>query len=277
MILFGGPQALFGWLFGGFGMIFAVLFLGSADFASAIYFHGPLDTVTGKLTECVKTHSSEGGSKHSSGTPIYAFHYQFYANGNTYTNISYQTGRALNAPDSVTVEFPAGHPEHSRIRGMRCAVFGPEVSFVLIFPAIGLGVAGYSLLAGIKRVSLLRNGEIASARVSSKETTNMRVNRKTVYKVWFDFVDRTGSYQKASCRTTIPEEYEDGGFKYVFYDAANPTRSILLASISGTVTLNERGEIDAASTGKALRALAPVSAAIACTIGAFFLLHLMGT
>ncbi|MBW8864931.1 MAG: hypothetical protein JF609_08425 [Verrucomicrobia bacterium] len=273
VVLFGGPLGMIGWLLGGFGMIFAILFVGNADFASSFYFRGALESTQGTVIECVDTHASEGGSRHSHGTPIYAYHYTFFAIGNTYTNISYRTGRNLNEKHAVTVEFPTGHPEHSRIQGMRTAVFDPEVCFVLIFPAIGLGLAGYALCTGLKNISLLTNGEMASARCASKEITNMRVNRKTVYKVWFDFVDRTGAYQKTFMRTTEPESFEDGSFKTVLYDTARPSRSIILQSLN-KITLNEQGQVNACDPGRALKALMPVIGAMAVVASCIYLRHL---
>src|ERR1041385_642528 len=157
VVLFGGVLAPFGWFFFGFGMVFVWIFAGNADWSSLISFHGQLETATGKLTSSEQTHFTEGGSKHSRGTPVYAYHYKFNFGGADYEGVSYRTGGGSREGASVTVEFPAGDPACSRIRGMRRAPFGLVVAFVFLFPAVGLAVVLPGLWSGWKSVRLLAN------------------------------------------------------------------------------------------------------------------------
>lgn len=249
VMMFGGMLSKFGWIFGGFGMIFLLLFASHADFSSWTEFHGALKTASGMIVSSEKTHASEGGGNHRRGNPIYAYHYRFSVNGTEYHGTAYATGGGPRNHQAVTVEFPAGKPDISRIQGMRRAMFGPEVGFVVIFPLIGLAIVLASLRTNFRNLTLLANGETAQARITGKEMTKTRVNGRMVYKVWFEFFDRTGASQKTFTRTNAPEKLAGRVFEELFYDANRPTRAILLHQLPGSVTLDERGQVKASGTG----------------------------
>lgn len=272
VLLFGGPVAVLGWVFTGMGLMFAVVFAGNADLSSWRDFRGPLETAPGLITTSEETHASEGGGKHSRGTPIYERHFKFHAGGRDYEGTSYCTGGGLRDGQAVTVEFPAGRPDVSRIQGMRRALFGPAVAFVLTFPLIGFALAGGSLWMGRKNISLLIHGELAQARNTGKEATNSRVNNRTVYKMWFEFTDRTGELQKVSLRTSKPENLEGRVFEQLFYDVSQPTRCVLFHSLPGNVTFDERGGIKPCGFWRVARATwAPLLALVFFSVS--LLLH----
>lgn len=272
VVLFGGTFSWFGWFLAGFGMIFVILFASQADFSSWIYFRGALETSPAIVTASEETHASEGGGKHRRGTPIYEHHFKFSFGGAEYAGTSYCTGGGLRDNQHVTVEFPAGKPDLSRIQGMRRAMFGPFVIFVFIFPLIGLTLVAVTLRTGKKNIFLLANGESAQARNTGKEPTHTRVNNRTVYKVWFEFTDRSGGLQKTSTRTSTPEKLEGRAFEPLFYDVNNPVRCAFLHNLPGSVALDERGGVKPCGAGQVFSALwAPVLAAIFVIAGA--LLH----
>src|SRR5439155_19469836 len=126
-VLFGGPFSQFGWFFLGFGMIFFWLFVCWADLTSWQRFRGPLATAEGVVIASSDTHASEGGSKHSRGTPIYKNEFKFVVDDREYRGASYAVGTQLRPSRSVTVEYVPGKPEVARVRGMRTNVFGPAV------------------------------------------------------------------------------------------------------------------------------------------------------
>src|SRR5687768_18324521 len=118
--------AQIGWFVFGFGMIFAWVFIGNADF-SFLTFRGPHAERYGRVTSVENTGASENDS------PVVAHHYEFSVAGSRYSGTSYTTGGSKSAGDQVTVEYDEDHPERSRIAGMRRGQFGPLVMLVLIF------------------------------------------------------------------------------------------------------------------------------------------------
>ena len=241
VVLFGGTFSRFGWFFFGFGMFFVWIFGAKGDYTSAFVMRGNLETASGVVTRVENTRFTEGGGRHSKGTPVYAYRYKFAADDREYTATSYRTGKSASEGAQMTVEFPAGKPGSSRIRGMRRAVFGPSVAMVFLFPIVGLTLVLPGLWQGWKNIRLLTNGETAQGTLVGKEPTNMRVNKQTVYKLTFEFTDRMGQARQAIAKTHLPEKLEANRSELLFYDPINSANSTLLDNLPGKQALNDRG------------------------------------
>jgi hypothetical protein len=271
VILLGSPIQSFGWFFFGIGMIFVVIFAGNADLTSFIIFHGKLQTALGMVTAEEQTRASEGGDKHHSGTPIFAYHYKFNLDGKEYDGVSYRTGSGAQSGASVTVEFPEGRPELSRIQGMRRALFGLAVAFVFIFPAVGLGCALPGLWSGWRNLRLLKHGEMAQGRLVKKENTNMTVNKRQVYRLTFEFTDKQGQTRLATTCTSEPETLEDSAFERLFYNPLKPGHASFMDSLPAEPELSPHGEVAACKGGRVFNALLPPILAMICVLGGLLL------
>ena len=255
VILFGGTLSAIGWCLFAFGGMFAWIFAGNADWSSVFSFRGPLETAQATLTDSAQTHFSEGGGRHSRGTPIFAHHYTFYFEDRRYAGTSYSLGRGPRDGAIAAVEFPAGRPALSRIHGMRRAPFGPGVWFVFIFPAAGLSMIVPRLLTGRKGVRLLVNGEVAEGRLISKQATNVKTNGRTVFKLAFEFKDSRGETRQAVARTEKPEKLEANSAEPIFYDPQDPSCSVLLDNLPGKHGLADNGDFEPNGFWPATRAL----------------------
>lgn len=242
-ILFGGFLNQFGWLFFGFGMIFFWFFALNADLLGWYFFSGELETVQGIVTNSEKTGSSEGGSEHSKGTPIFANHYEFTYLGEKYNGTSYATGKRKAKGAKVKIELPKGNPDRSRIKGMRTAVFGPLAAFVVIFPSIGLCIIIAGLIKGRKTLRLLAHGKKGFGTLKSKEATNMTINDQRVYKLTFEFVAHDGRIYEATARTHETELLEDDAEEPLLYDPFRPAYSTMLDNLPGLPTIDQHGSI----------------------------------
>jgi hypothetical protein len=255
VILFGGTLSGIGWILFAFGGAFVWIFAGNADWSSAFSFRGPLETAQATLTDNEQTHFSEGGGRHSRGTPIYAHHYTFYFDDTRYAGTSYSLGRGPRDGAIVAVEFPVGRPALSRIHGMRRAPFGPGVLFVFLFPIIGLGMIVPGLLTGRKGVRLLINGEVAEGRLISKQATNVKTNGRTVFKLTFEFKDSRGETRQAVARTEKPEKLEGDSPEPIFYDSQDPSCSVVLDNLPGEHAFTANGDFEPNGFWPATRAL----------------------
>jgi hypothetical protein len=254
-LLFGGFANQFGWLFFGFGLIFFWAFAGNADLTSPLYFRGEVETVTGRALHSEETGASEGGSKNRRGTPIYANHYSFVYDGVEYEGVSYSTGNYFSNGDTVTIEYPKGNPRVSRVQGMRRALFGPWVIFVVIFPAVGLCFILVGLKNGIKANRLLANGKLGLGKLKSKEPTNTRINNQTVYKYTFEFADELGRSCQVVSRTHIGGVLEDEQEERLLYDPYNPSYAVMMDSLPASPAIDGTGNIVDISPMRALLVL----------------------
>jgi hypothetical protein len=213
--------AQIGWLIFGFGMIFFWAFVLNADFSFA-NFRGPYATAEGKVTSVESTGASVNHRR------VQANHYEYSVAGYLHQGVSYSSGESVSPGESVMIEYDDGNPDKSRIAGMRRAMFGPGVTFVSLFPFIGLVILIPSTLYGMKRNRLLREGIVTTGTLKSKTRTNVTVNNRLMYEMLFEFTGRDGQHHEVKARTTDTKRLEDEAQEPLLYDPADPTRAYLL-------------------------------------------------
>jgi len=259
-VLFGGAVNQVGWLFFGFSLIFVWAFTLNADLTSWYRFRGPLDTTEGKVLYSQKTLFSVGGSKRRKGTPVYANHYSFAGpDGVEYKGVSYRTRRQLKEGQKVTVEYPQGKPQISRIKGMRRKPLGLFGLIPLIFPLIGLFMLIAGIKKGIKANRLLALGEQTTGRLKSKEKINMEVGRrrrrrvsKPFYKLTFEFTTADGETSEVVVKTNEPHKLEDQPEEPLLYDPMRPSYAVMLDDLPGGPRIQENGNIQVGSAVKTI-------------------------
>jgi hypothetical protein len=270
-LLFGG-LGTFAWLWLAAGSGIGSFFLRNADLTSWLRFGGALTSVAGVSTGCSRTNASEGGTKSGGGTPIFANAYRFDADGEQLDGVSYATGTCLDAGTEVVVEHPPGQPRSSRIAGMRRAIFGPGVAFVLIFPVAGLGLVGVSLWQGRRELRLLRHGKLAMGTLLGVDPTNVSVNRRQVMKARLAIVTDTGARQEVQVRTTSPELLEDDPQERILYDPASPRRAVAWDLLPKGTSVDTAGQLEGSQPLRTLALLLPpalAAAAHALALGLF--------
>jgi hypothetical protein len=217
-VLLGSFFVQFGCLFFGFGMIFVWAFTLNSDLTSWYHFRGPLETVEATVHDSKQTAFSVGGSKRRRGTPIYANHYWFVGPGEVeYEGVSYRKGRQLEQGQKVTVEYPPGQPQRSRIKGMRTSPVGLFGLMPIIFPVVGLCLMIVGLGRGITGNRLLAIGQQTTGKLKSKVTTATKINSQ---------------------------------------DPSRPSNAVMLDALPGSPRIDESGNIKAGSTAAALLCLA---------------------
>ncbi|HEX2060794.1 MAG TPA: DUF3592 domain-containing protein [Thermoanaerobaculia bacterium] len=254
-----------GWAVFGFSMIFFWVFGMNGDY-SFLTFHGARATARGTVTNVESTGASENERT------VMANHYEYSVAGRTFRGTSYSTGWSANTGDSVTVEYMEANPLRSRIEGMRRALFGPGVAFVVIFPLIGLGLLIPATRSGLRRNRLLREGLLTTGTLSGRRDTNMRVNKQPVWELTFDFVTRDGRRAQAKARATDTYRLEDEAREPLLYDPENPERAYVLDEVPLRPRIEAGGELRG-RLGSALRSLI-LPAMIVAGHGMFLLLKL---
>lgn len=246
-VLFGRLPAIFGWFFLAFGMVFVWVFAPATDFASYSDFRGSLETAPARIIDSRRTSYSTGSK--SSKRPIYAFDYQFTHGGGTHSGTSYQTGKGPAAGVSVTVEFPKGRPQRSRIQGMRTSPMDAWVLlFVPIFPLIGAGLVVVTLRGGLRITRLLQLGHASEAMVFECSPTNTTVNGRRVFAYGLSYRDSLGNPQTLKVRTSNEAMMKEGS-KTALSDERG--RAVLLEQWLPT-GVDESGGLKPAPLGQAI-------------------------
>jgi hypothetical protein len=133
----------------------------------------------------------------------------------------------------TTVFYLSGNPRANRLIGGRVNAFGYFGIFVAIFPIVGLGFLLGSLWYRRSKVRVLRFGEFAMATVQSIESTNVRVNNETRFKITLD-VPSLGrqatveTYAYGADVNLARQRMSSGESIGVLYDPAKPSRLLVI-------------------------------------------------
>jgi hypothetical protein len=225
-----------GWAVFGFGMIFFWGFVANADL-SFLNFRGPHAQAIGRVTSVEPTGASVNKRR------VLAHHYKYPVAGNSLTGSSYSHMQELQPGDVVTVEYDPADPARSRIEGMRRRMFGPVVLLVAIFPLVGLIILIGSTAMGRKRIQLLRDGIFTTGTLKSKSATNMRVNRRTVFALTFEFTARDGRRHEMEATSSTPDRLEDEAQEPLLYDPENPAKAFLLDDAPSRPKMEMNGDL----------------------------------
>ena len=250
-ILSGGFMSQFGWIFFGFGMIFFWVFVMNSTVTHWFSFRNWADG-EGTVLRIEETNAEENEEN------VYELIYEYKVNGQSYTGRSYSTGYAYSEGQTVPIEYDLDYPEESRVHGLRRAMFGWEVIFVVIFPLIGLIFILVGFRTNMKSLDLLINGKFASGKMTSKEPTNTRINEQTVYKYTFEFEADNGRTYEATGKTHLTHLLEDEETERLIYAPNDPAYSTMFDTIPGAPKLNPDGSFHALSGKGYLSLILPV-------------------
>jgi hypothetical protein len=112
------------------------------------------------------------------------------------------------------------------------------VSFVFLFPIVGAVLFAMATARGLRHVTLLRCGEVASARTITKQATNTYVNDQPVIKYVYEFQAGDGRVYQGASRAISGQEVGDEEEEPVLYLPSNPELSVLVDALPLRYTLD---------------------------------------
>lgn len=234
--VFGGwSQLAFGFLL--FVTPFFWLFVMEADLPW-LTFRGEKQYVEGSVTAVDTTAGSENGQE------VYAVHFDYLVERELpHSGVSYSTGWAPQVGETVGVEYLVNRPEKARIEEMRLGMWGPAVLFVLIFPAIALGIAWFLIRRALRTNRILRRGIRTDARLLAIGTTNTTVNGKPLRALHFEFKRRSGKPAEAEVRTLNARIFSEGETYPILYDPGAPAQALAIPLIELDYSTDDTGAL----------------------------------
>jgi hypothetical protein len=165
--------------------IFVWVFTINVDLTGWYHFRGRTTKVDGEVVSSKRTGMRRGGSRHGGGFPIWEVRYRFEtADGTAHEGVSYYAGSRKEAR-TVTVEYPAGKPQISRIMGMSRGYVGPLGLIPLFFLWGPLCLIIWGTGYYFKGVSLMRNGIVGKGRLISKKRIKSKEGKASEYRLTF--------------------------------------------------------------------------------------------
>jgi len=222
------------WLVLAFSSIFFWLFCARADL-SFLTFRPPYQETRGTVIESKSANASENNQR------IYAVGYSYHVQGAALDGTSYVLGSAPEIGEQLTIEYLADAPGTSRIAGMRRDLWGPWTLLLALFPGGCLLAVILSVRTGLRRCRLLRDGLLTTAKLIEEQPTSMKINKRTVFRMIYEFDAYDGRRLTATARTHQPERLQPE--EPLLYDALDPSRSVLLSSFPVRPEVDEGGSL----------------------------------
>jgi hypothetical protein len=251
-LLLGGPFNLFGWLFGGFGLVFMWIFAANSTAVDWITFTGEKDNIRGTVTSYDTTRMRENDAA------IYKVNFRYQYDGRSYTAASYTLNETFTAGEAVRVQVLRRNPQAACIVGLRRHPFGVRSLTEFIFPLIGFGIVAFAIRKQLAIIHAARHYHFAKATVSSKTIipgTNQDEDNKPLWKIGLDYANAYGAPCRSALKTRAPDSYQVGETVAVLYDAQQPKTFI---EVPPAIRFDANGEIAEASPLRAV--LVPVLA-----------------
>jgi hypothetical protein len=246
-VVFLSPLSVTGGLMLLFSQIFGWIFLPMIDLPSLSGWNRPLERAQARVVSVERTSTRVNKRR----VTAVAFEH------GPHRGVSYTTDpRGLASGAVVDIEHPAGKPERARIVGMGRRAFPawalvplmPVVLAALVLLAIGVGV-------GLRRVGLLRRGELGKGELLERTPTNTRINQRRVHRHRYRFTTTDGRTGEVIARShhDLPANGD------VIYDPET-LNAVVLDAMPGRPRLASHDELAATRPRLALAAaLAPVA------------------
>jgi hypothetical protein len=223
-ILFGNFYTTFGLIFLIFSSIFIIVFSSFIKFDSL--------TKNSPVTEGIVT-GVDVTNTSINDQLVYAFNYEYkLPDGSIHNGKSFSEDIYYEVGAPVKVLYSEKEPGVSRIEGMRAGEFSGWILFIMIpFLLVGAGFFIYGLRKARKDIYLLQVGEVAYGNLVGKEPTSMKINNRTVYKLYFRFTAADGNTYDTICKSHNTIVLEDEEKEKLVYDPNAPEQALLLDSL----------------------------------------------
>ena len=263
VVMLGGVLAQVGFGVAAFGLVFVFVFGSIAEPLFDDPFAGPVQQMAGKVVEVETTNVKINSSR------VLAVHFEVRTGERPVRGVSYTRHHPPAVGDEVRVERARTQKAPMRIVGMSTHMAPAALHLVVLLPLVGACLAVFGIWRNMRRLRLLRLGEVAQATLLERKPTNTVVNGRRVQALTFGFVDGTGKQRRVTARTHRPEHVMDEPTETVLYDPQAST-AVLLDDLPGRPERDEQGNLLPASFGKqALAMLGPTLVLVVWQIGSW--------
>ncbi len=169
------------------------------------------------------------------GQTVYEYHYEFTVpSGEKLTSFEKHFYGVAEIGDSLLVQYNSENPQESRILNIAddYSIFWDY--FVFIFPLTGIILLVFPLISIIKKYNILKHGQIVEGTFKKKEATNIKINERRVYKLFFEFTANRKDYT-ISAKTHLTRNLEDDEHELIIYDVRNPEKAFPIDMLPKTV------------------------------------------
>ena len=170
----------------------------------------------------------------------------------------------------MPVEYPAGWPSVARIRGANLTAAGPVAAVTYVFGVIGFFMVFRGIRRGLQAIPLLEGGALALGTLESRQRTNMKVNNRVVYRLFYSYTAQDSQKYQAVTSDESATNF-DAENEPVLYDPQNPASALVLKGLPCRVSFDEGGNPSAGAVSTVLSLVVPAAAVLGNLLYRLFL------
>jgi len=228
-VMFGKITGIIGIVFGFFGLFSILMVANNADWTALKYADIP-PIANGKITDIQSTDT------YVNNRVVKAYFFTFSSPDGFAEGKSYSSEHNFTVGQQVEIEYVEDNSKLSRIKEMSAGTLPYWVVFMCLpHFLIGAVLLTINIIKGRKDIKLLSFGEIAYGKLTRSEPTNMRINKRTVYKMYFEYVAIDKKTYTAVAKTHKPENLNDEQLEKLCYFPWNPQEALLIDSLPKAV------------------------------------------
>ncbi|WP_196894719.1 hypothetical protein [Aureivirga marina] len=167
---------------------------------------------------------------------FYGIEYKFKLDDFEDTGISYGTNNNLREGDFVTIEYAEGNPSANRVADMDI-ILGKDYLIIILFPlVIGLILIYLNTKKGLQNYKILVEGIVDKGKLIEKSPTLIRVNDRRVYKLVFQYEDKSKNKYTTHVKTQFTKKLEDENYESLIYLESEPKKVVIIDSLPNIVS-----------------------------------------
>jgi hypothetical protein len=176
---------------------------------------------------------SEGTDAKVGEIEVFEYKYRYeLPDGRIFFGTGYCTGDSLKRGSEVSVRYKEKDPTKSETAELRNSMFGESGAVIgLGFPVFGLISMIFGMKKLIRQISILKIGEMTYGRLLNKEATNLKIDKRTVYKLTFEFTASDNIAYQVVAKSNDTNSLTDDKLEKLVYDPAKPERFVLIDAL----------------------------------------------
>lgn len=217
--------------FVGFGfLIFSIFFIVVMGHFAA--FNDFYISSNSPVTEGIVTFTEETSASVNEQSVI-KYHFKFTTEKTgRISGYSYSEKESYAEGQTVTIQYNRNNPHIAVIKGTRTGEMPVWILLIMApFFLIGLIFSYFAIKGGLRHLDLLANGVVTKGKYLRRESTNMSVNKRPVYKMFFSFKTPDGRSFEMFSKTYQPERLTDDAEELLVYDPSTPQNAVAVDSL----------------------------------------------
>ncbi|MBT7410266.1 MAG: hypothetical protein HN826_11235, partial [Methylococcales bacterium] len=168
-------------------------------------------------------------------------HYRYELMGIDFEAVSYGREWYPNKGRVVTVEYVAGEPYISRIKGQDYSKGASVVMVFFVNCLILMVIALFRTKIALRWIKFLINGVPTQAKYLKKEATMTSINNQTVYKLFYEYTDNHQQQRQAMVKTHEIEKLTNEDYKNILFLPNKSDLFLLVDQVNIDLKINNDG------------------------------------